>query len=41
MPNEFTAHEQDEIEKMMREMEGNDVIDSETDPSIEVTEEYD
>ena len=42
MPSDFSQHEQDEIEKMMREMEDNDgVIDADTDPSVEVTEDYD
>lgn len=40
MPNDFTAHEQDEIANMIRNMENDDVIDS-SDPSIEVTEDYD
>jgi hypothetical protein len=42
MPNEFNAHEQEEIANMIRNMEeqDDDVIDS-SDPSVEVTEDYD
>ena len=37
----FNVHDKGEVEKMMREMENDGVIDADTDPSIEVTEDYD
>ena len=38
---DYTQHEKDELEKIIREMDGEKIIDADTDPNVEVTEDYD